>query len=176
MADNHLYKHVFHFRRLPLADNLCRGCRYGCRLCLFASLFLALLFPFAAYEFIHRAYKCALVDTETVGAIAEIGGADYLIGNYRDAFYDTADCLGTFYRVGDAFQQKVGLELDKVCLVLFDVFTKLFRAMFPCEAVRIVTIGQKHHFHIHALGKQHVDTSYRGVYAGCVAVVKNSNI
>ena len=109
-------------------------------------------------------------------AFGQIRGSCDLVGHNRHALDYAADSLRTFYRVGDATEQQVGLELDEVSLVGFDVIAKLLRRVLLGEAVRVVAVRQQQHLDIHALGQQHVDASYGGMYAGGVAVVKHGYV
>lgn len=81
-----------------------------------------------------------------------------------DTLHDGTDSVGPFLRIRLPFEQQVGLELDEVLLVLFDIFLEILRRMGARELVGILAAGEEEHTEAHTLGEQHVGTTQGG---GC---------
>ena len=106
----------------------------------------------------------------------DIGVAEDRILDDRDALHDGTDAVGTFFRVGLAFEQQCGLKLDEVFLVLLDKFLEVFRRVVACELIGILSAGQQQNPETHAFREQHVGTAQGCMYAGSVAVVDERDV
>ena len=57
------------------------------------SQFLLLVLDILPYHAVHRVQQGLLLDAHAQGEFAEIGGAQYLVGNDGDALHDASDGL-----------------------------------------------------------------------------------
>ena len=61
-------------------------------------------------------------------------------------------------------------------MVFHDILSELISSMFASEGIGIVAIRQEHHFHVHALLKQHIGTPQCRLYACLVAIVEQHDV
>ena len=143
---------------------------------LLALQFLRLVLAVAADEAVHCVYKCLLVHLQTMRTFADIRVACYLVGYHRHALYYTCYGFRPFYRVADAIEQQVSLELYEVRLMHCDILSQLLRTMLARETVRVVTVRKYEHLDVHSLSQQHVSASHGRVYARFVAIVEQNHV
>ena len=165
---------------LELVGRLCAGCRCGCVSVLTpfvaGGAFLCLLgfgFPYLC-SLLHQQL---LADVEHVAAFLYIFAAQDLVRDYSNALYNIPDESGAAYGVfAHLVKQQVGLEFYEIDLVTLDVLLHLLGRVALCVAVGVLALGQQHYVYVHALLKQHVDTAYRCLYSGLVAVVQQGYV
>ena len=111
-----------------------------------------------------------------MGAVGDIRGSGNLVLDLRDALHDAVDSLASLHRIGHAVQREVGLKLYEVLLVFLYVFSEICSGMASGKAVRVVSIRQEEHLHVHLLLQQHVGTSQRCMHARSIAVVEQYDV
>ncbi len=117
------------------------------------------------------------VDIHYAGTLLYEDRALYRIGDLHYGAHHVAYHLRTLDRVRSRFaQHQLGLEREKILLVLANIGVHLVGRMRACERIGIVLGRQQHHAHVHALLQDHVDSAQRGVYARRIAVVYNGYV
>ena len=140
------------------------------------TLLLHLLAHSVSDETIERIDDDRLVHSQAVRAIGDIGSTSNLVLDLGDALHDGIDRLASLHRVGDTLEHDVGLKLDEVGLVVGDILSELLRRMVASETVRVVTIWQEEHLHVHLLLQEHVGTSQGGMNTSGITIVEQHDI
>ena len=141
-----------------------------------APFSLHLLAHTVSHEVVQRIHDNRLVHAQSVGAVGDIRGSGNLVLDLRDALHDAVDCLASLHRIGHAVQREVGLKLYEVLLVFLYVFSEIGSGMASGKAVRVVSIRQEEHLHVHLLLQQHVGTSQRRMHSRSIAVVEQYDV
>ena len=175
MTDNGLYQQPLHLAGLVVdavqADKRCR-CLLPVILPLSIPLGLfLLLLTVLGYHAVHRVEQRLLLDVQALGQFTEIGRAQYLVGNQRDAPHDAADGLRALHGVGDALHRLTRLKGDEVGRVLLDILLEFLGGMLSGKRVGVVAVGQQQHLQIHAFLEQHVGTAHGSMDTRLVAII-----
>ena len=182
--DNQLYQQVFHLQQLVqrrgsphrLLQSRLGSCRHRFSESGSSALSLHLLAHSVAHEVVQGIDDDSLVHAQAMGTVGDVGCTGNLILDFRDALYNGIDCLAALHGVSDAPERNVGLELDEVYLMVFNIFSEVFCRMVAGKAVRVVTVGQQEHLHVHLLFQQHVGSSQCRMYTRSITVVEQHDV
>ena len=108
---------------------------------------------------------------------ADVERAGYLVGDEGYAGYYLCHQGTEFARVVLRLGQcQIGLELEKVHLMLFHIAAEVLGIVLAGKTVGVVPVGQEQYLHVHACRQKHVRTSLGCMYAGIVTVVKQGDV
>ena len=139
-------------------------------------LYLSLFLLVARNKLVGLGNQRTLVDIQTARTFGDIGSTN---NGVRDDTYradNIVDSLSTLDGILDILQQQVGLKLDEVRLVLFDILLELLGSMLAAERVGVVAIRQQQHLHVHTLLQQHIRTTHGSMDASLVTIVEQHDI
>ena len=145
------------------------GLAIGARLCGTFGRSLRLL----VQDFGHLGAQDGFIHLQLGSRRLQVNGPLDGVGNGGDGRHHGADHLRALHGVvARLVREQLGLELQEILRVLMNGTVQGVAAHLLGVGVRVVTVGQKHHLHGHALGEEHVDAPQRSTNA-CRVPVEN---
>ncbi len=111
------------------------------------------------------------------GAFPDEQRPDDRIRNQADGMDDFVDQSGFFNGIVLRFiQQQSGLERDEIIRIGGNKPFQIGRTVLARVRIRVFSIREEHHLHIHPLFQDHINPPERGFDPGRISIIKDGNV